>query len=171
MTDDRRGAMLDRLADHVLANGLAASSLRPLGRAAGTSDRMLLYYFADKTALMAAVIERIADRMTALLAARTHPAPLPLRQLRPLLVGIVLAPDLWPYMALWLEIASLSARGDALYRGIGERIGRGFLAWGRAQLASDGANAETDAAALLVAIEGSVLLASIGMGDEARITY
>jgi AcrR family transcriptional regulator len=52
-SDDRLSLLLDRLADYVLAHGLTASSLRPLARAAGTSDRMLLYYFADKDAVMA----------------------------------------------------------------------------------------------------------------------
>ena len=34
--------------DHVLRNGLIGLSLRPLGAAIGTSDRMLLYHFRDK---------------------------------------------------------------------------------------------------------------------------
>ena len=37
--DDRRDAILDRLADHVLAHGLAAASLRPLARAGGISEK------------------------------------------------------------------------------------------------------------------------------------
>ena len=39
--EDRRALLLGKLADHVLAHGLSASSLRPLAKAAGTSDRML----------------------------------------------------------------------------------------------------------------------------------
>jgi len=39
---DRHDALIDWLADHVLAHGLSASSLRPLAKAAGTSGRMLL---------------------------------------------------------------------------------------------------------------------------------
>ena len=52
--DSRRTEIVERLADHVLAHGLSASSLRPLAKAAGTSDRMLLYYFADKSEMMTA---------------------------------------------------------------------------------------------------------------------
>ena len=58
--DDRRDALIDRLADHMLAIGIGASSLRTLAKAAGTSDRMLLYYFRDKDELVAATLERIA---------------------------------------------------------------------------------------------------------------
>lgn len=46
--DTRRQAALERMADHVLAAGLRGASLRPLAQVAGTSDRMLLYYFTNK---------------------------------------------------------------------------------------------------------------------------
>ena len=41
---------------------------------------------------------------------------------------------MWPFMRVWLEIASLSAQGDVFYRVAGEQIGREFLAWGTAQI-------------------------------------
>ena len=165
-SDDRRAALLDRLADHVLAHGLSASSLRPLAKAAGTSDRMLLYYFPDKAAMITAVLEAVAARMVALLDARKAPDPLPLDTLRPLLARIVFADDLWPYMRLWLEIASLAAFGDPLYRAVGEQLGRGFLAWGAAQLDSpDAAMRASDAAQLLLHIEGMLVLTSVGLTD------
>jgi len=40
---DRRQAALERMADHLLREGMTGASLRPLAAAAGTSDRMLLY--------------------------------------------------------------------------------------------------------------------------------
>jgi AcrR family transcriptional regulator len=43
----RRAEIIQRLTDYVLAEGLSAASLRPLAKAAGTSDRLLLYYFND----------------------------------------------------------------------------------------------------------------------------
>ena len=58
--DERREAAIERMADHVLAEGLAAATLRPLAAAAGTSDRMLLYYFADKDELLTATLARIS---------------------------------------------------------------------------------------------------------------
>ena len=165
---DRRAALLDKLADHVLAHGLSASSLRPLAKAAGTSDRMLLYYFPDKNALIAAVLEVVAARLVVLLNARSGAAQLPLKALRPTLIGILFADDLWPYMRLWLEMASLAALGDPVFRAVGEQLGRGFLAWGAAQLDSpDEATRKVEAAQLLVTVEGTLLLRSIGLGDVA----
>lgn len=164
--DTRRAVILDRLADHVLANGLAASSLRPLAHAAGVSDRMLLYYFSDKTEIIGGAIEVIATRLTVMLDARVNAVQTPMTALRPLLLEVILADDLWPFLRLWLEIASLAARGDPFYRAVGERIGRGFLAWGTGQLDSATPRDRTrEAAQLLIAIEGALLLKSIGLDD------
>ncbi|MFF3637313.1 TetR/AcrR family transcriptional regulator [Streptomyces sp. NPDC002250] len=54
----RRRDLLDQVRDYVLRNGLANLSLRPLARALGTSDRMLLYYFGTKERMVA---EALAD--------------------------------------------------------------------------------------------------------------
>src|SRR5580693_6683546 len=63
--DERREAAIERMADHLLLEGLGAATLRPLAAAAGTSDRMLLYYFSDKDELLSATLQRLAARMTA----------------------------------------------------------------------------------------------------------
>ena len=52
-----RETLLPLLAAYVLENGLADVSLRPLAKAAGTSDRMLLYHFGSKEELVAALLE------------------------------------------------------------------------------------------------------------------
>jgi AcrR family transcriptional regulator len=164
--DERRAAIIDRLADHVLAQGLIASSLRPLAKAAGTSDRMLLYYFNDKAEIISATIARIAERMTAELAAHSAPRPLPLDALIAHLSAIVLRAEFWPYMCVWLELASRAGRGDALYMPIAAQIGQGFLAWGAMQLdAPDEETRARDAARLLVIIEGMMLVKAIGLND------
>jgi AcrR family transcriptional regulator len=164
--DERRIAIIDRLADHILAHGLVASSLRPLAKAAGTSDRMLLYYFADKAEIISATIARIAERMTVALAERTAPQPLPLNDLIAHLSAIVLQAEFWPYMCVWVELASRAAREDPLYVHIAAQIGEGFLGWGAMQLdAPDEETRARDAARLLVVIEGMVLVKAIGLND------
>ncbi len=164
----RRDAILDLLTDHVLAHGLAASSLRPLAEAARTSDRMLLYYFEDKSALIAATLERVAERLTNILDRQATGQPLALDALTAKLSTIVMDEALWPYMRLWLEIAALAARGDQFYRAVGAEIGRGFLRWGEAQLASPTPEDRArDAARLIVTIEGMLVLNAVGLGDIA----
>ncbi|WP_309645950.1 TetR/AcrR family transcriptional regulator [Phenylobacterium sp.] len=168
-SDDRRAAILDRLADHVLAHGLSAASLRPLAKAAQTSDRMLLYYFKDKAEIIAATLDQVSLRLVALLEDQTAKTPLPLADLRTQLLTLLFAERLWPYMRIWLEVAALAARGDPVYRDVGERIARGFLAWGAAQLDSPTPDArEADAARLMVTIEGMLLMRSVGLEDVCR---
>lgn len=167
---DRRAELIDSLADFLATHGLAAASLRPLAEAAGTSDRMLLYYFADKTDIITAALSRIAERLTAAMESEAAPSPLPLALLRPRLAAFVLHGAHWPYMRLGLELASLAAQGDAVYRAVGEQILRGFLAWGAAQLDSPTpAQRAVEAAQLLVELEGLLVLKALGLRDVAEL--
>jgi AcrR family transcriptional regulator len=154
------------MADFVLAQGLGAASLRPLAEAAGVSDRMLLYYFTDKADAVTATLQLIAARMQAMMEASAPAERLPAPVLKAALIEQLFAPAFWPYMSVWLEIAALSARGDPLYSEVGEAIGRGFLAWGEAHIAGD--DPATEAATLLVELEGRVLLTALGLADVVR---
>lgn len=70
MTDlSRREELAERATDYVLARGLIGLSLRPLAAELGTSDRMLLYHFADKDDLVATVLRVSNDRSIADLGA------------------------------------------------------------------------------------------------------
>ena len=48
---ERRAELAEAATDYVLEHGLIGLSLRPMAAALGTSDRMLLYHFADKSDL------------------------------------------------------------------------------------------------------------------------
>ncbi len=164
--ESRRADIVQRLTEYVLAEGLSAASLRPLAKAAGTSDRMLLYYFKDKSEIITAVLEQISGRLIALIGDRTESEPLPIDDLRHKLADILFEDALWPYMRIWLQVAARAAMGDAYYRAVGEQIGRGFLEWGKMQLKSQSdAQRDIDAAKLLVSIEGMLFLKSIGLDD------
>ena len=167
---DRRSALIMRLADHILAHGLGAASLRPLAAAAGTSDRMLLYYFPDKAAIIAAVLNEIAQRMMTLLDANRASGPLAPTQLMVRLAPLIRDSSVWPFMQVWLEIASLAARGDNTCMRVGGGIARDFVAWLANQIDdADETKRQTEAVRLLMLIEGAVLLTSLGLGDAAQM--
>lgn len=63
----RRERLAVLATDYVLERGISGLSLRPLAAALGTSDRMLVYHFGNKDALVAEVIERSSDRSVAVL--------------------------------------------------------------------------------------------------------
>ena len=58
----RREQLLDAVTDHVLAEGLIGLTLRPVAAALGTSDRMLIYHFGSRDALVSAVVDRASAR-------------------------------------------------------------------------------------------------------------
>ena len=166
---DRRQAAIDRMADHILLEGLGAATLRPLAAAAGTSDRMLLYYFVDKDELLTATLARIAARMTAQL---DNAIPIgPLRSFPVLLeeVWVALSSEsLKPFMHVWLDLAAGAARGLQPHLNVAGEIADGFLAWVTSRLERQSENEQTGSAALfLTSIEGMYLLKAIGCGAIA----
>jgi AcrR family transcriptional regulator len=70
----RRAAWTVASTDYVLSHGLIGLSLRPIAAELGTSDRMLLYHFGSKDALVADVLResnhRAVAQVTALPASR-----------------------------------------------------------------------------------------------------
>ncbi len=162
--DQRRNNAIERMADHVLANGLGAATLRPLAAAAGTSDRMLLYYFTDKNEILSITLHRVAERLLrsldeAVPAGKPRPFHILLEEVWP-----VLASDqLKAFMPLWLDLAAGAARGLEPHLHIGGQIADGFLAWvtSRLKVRTRGDHAAS-AALFLASIEGLYMLEAIG---------
>jgi AcrR family transcriptional regulator len=154
-----RDRLVAAMAAHVLRHGLADASLRPLARAAGTSDRMLIYHFGSKDRLIAALLAHLAAAFEALLtplmpAGRFADADEAVR----LIVAAQKRPDLADYARLWLEIVAAAARGSAIHRETGAEIIAHLGRW----LAERMPEAERDAAAAaraaLARIEGEMVL-------------
>lgn len=172
--DDRRETAIERMADYVLSEGLGAATLRPLAAAAGTSDRMLLYYFADKDELLRATLERIATRMIVQLNGAIPAEP---RLSFPVLLervwSALASEGLRPFMPLWLDLASGAARGLQPHREVAGRILDGFIAWTALRLQMDSEGDPASLTAMFMAsIEGIYLLEAVGRGsiaDTARL--
>lgn len=65
----RREELLDRVVDHVLEAGLIGFTLRPVAAAVGTSDRMLIYHFGSRDALVAEAVAAATERAVVAVAA------------------------------------------------------------------------------------------------------
>ena len=59
---ERRADMLKQVADHILVHGVAQTSLRDLSRAAGCTNRMLLYYFGSRENLLLQALESLESK-------------------------------------------------------------------------------------------------------------
>jgi AcrR family transcriptional regulator len=157
-TSATRDAYTEALADYVLAFGIAGSSLRPMAKAAGTSDRMLVYHFGSKAGVMETALTRIVERNSAALDAALPPSPLPAEQLMPM-IGMAMAGPLFDQsIAVFLELASLAQRGEPTAKAMGFRIASHFHDWLAARLTEPERAGE-----LLCAVEGWALLTAVGL--------
>lgn len=160
--ETQRQLILERLADHLLAAGLQGARLRPMAIAAGTSDRMLLYYFADKNELLSETLSLVAQRLLRLLEqSKAEPMPFPSLLLH--LARMLKNPAIRPYLRLWLELAAMAGRNLEPFRSVSRQIGDGFLDWITDGLQGrSNADRRAKAALLFATLEGLVLLDSIG---------
>ena len=163
----RRSALLDAMADHLLKHGLAGSPLRALAAAAGTSDRMLLYYFADRDELLTALLEHVATRLVQLLDDGRTSNQQSYENLLAELWSSARQPVFQPFMLLFLELAAAAGRGEEPHRMAATRIAHGFIAWIEQRLIDSDDNRNSRAALLLATLDGLFLLHSAGCDAEA----
>ena len=163
---NRRSALLDAMAGHLLAHGFAGSPLRALATAAGTSDRMLLYYFTDRDELLEALLDHIAARLHDRLDS-IDLAPQRWAALLDLLWTQTRTPELRPYLQLFLDLATAAGRGEEPHRSAAARIGDGFVTWVAARLDPAEGPPRARAALLLATLDGLFLLDSAGLVEDA----
>lgn len=167
--DFQRAAVVERLSSHLLNHGLGQTSLRQLAAAAEVSDRMLLYYFADKAEVLTATLTNIAQGLvTALDAAlpdeRVAPDVLLTRSL-----VLMRGPTMLPSIRLWLEIVIAAAHKQAPFPQLAAQIMEGFLSWleQRLDVADEQERAEA-AAHILATVDGIALYDLVGRSDLAK---
>ncbi|HTU71058.1 MAG TPA: TetR/AcrR family transcriptional regulator [Candidatus Baltobacteraceae bacterium] len=168
---ERRGALLERVANYVLKHGLAELSLRPLADAVDTSPRMLLYHFGSKEEMVTAVLREIRERQLALFDRLrrdnlTSPA--------------AVCKAVWTYMSdrrsasmlkLFFETYALALRNPQAFPGFLEGAVEDWLCFLAEPLCSEGATpkrARTIATIILATYRG-FMLDLAATGDRARI--
>jgi AcrR family transcriptional regulator len=158
-----RSLMLDAMADHVLGHGLNTASLRPLAQAAGTSDRMLIYHFGSKDALIAALLEHLAARMAAGLSSALPPRrTASVGEAVAEVVALMRMPAFSPYCSLWLDIVSASGQGGAAHGAAGHGVMESFLTWIAGRLPEDLPDPEGAAQLALTLVEGALVMDAVG---------
>ncbi|MEM6909610.1 MAG: TetR/AcrR family transcriptional regulator [Pseudomonadota bacterium] len=164
-----RETLLPLLASHVLKHGLGGASLRPLAKAAGTSDRMLIYHFGNKEQLIIDLLEYIAGIYAAALEAALGSERAATRQeclARILAEGRT--PAMQSFLVLWWEIVAGSARGLPGYREAAEQMMTKQLAWLETQMPADDPDPAAGARYLMTLLEGTLMLGAVGHARTAR---
>lgn len=167
--ENQRAAVIERLSSHLLDHGLAHTSLRQLAAAAGVSDRMLLYYFADKAEVLTTSLTRIAQDLVAALDAALPDERVAPDVLLTQALQLMRNPTVQPSIRLWLEIVTSAARGQAPFPELSAQILQGFLSWleQRLDVVDDQRRAET-AAYILATVDGIALYDLVGRPDLAK---
>lgn len=163
-----RSETLDRMSDYVLDHGLGAATLRPLARAAGTSDRMLIYHYGTKEGVIGALLDHLALRFTVILDATPLPAQASAVDLVEAVLPLLQSPVGTPYAQLFLEVVAGSARGIPAFQDAKARILLHYQGWIAARLPA-GDNSREIAAFALAMIEGLLVLYSSGAQGEGLV--
>jgi AcrR family transcriptional regulator len=162
-SDDRRRELLDGATLWATEHGLATLSLRPVAKAIGTSDRMLIYWFGSKDGLLAAIAEHAGDALSLALPAVDPAAPPPsagawLDQCWALFTD----PGVRPALALLFELDALGARAPGPARDAARGVADRWIAVVDDALASLGIE---DRAALTRVVAGAL----VGLALDALV--
>lgn len=166
---DKRAEVIDLLAVHFLDTGLSDTGLRRLAQVAGTSDRMLLYYFENKEELVAGVLTHIASGLSASLTDMFGNRTLPPSTLLEALWAAAKSEAFKPHLRLWLDLAANANRGDPLLISIAQQISAGWIDWMANLLDVPDAEKHATAALLLATVDGQLVLfpGGIARGEAA----
>ena len=158
--DQQREVVAGRLAAHLLDTGLTQTSLRQLAKAAGVSDRMLLYYFTDKAEVLSAATTLVAAQSLAGLAGAIPEATrLPPRQMILLAVQLTAGPQMRRFMRLWVEMIAAAAKGEEPFVTISAQVMAGFRQWLAERLdVPAGTDPGAMAAVIIALIDGLALV-------------
>jgi AcrR family transcriptional regulator len=167
-TAQSKAAMLQAMVGHVLEHGLADASLRPLARAAQTSDRMLIYHFGSKQGLIGEILLALAALFDQVLTSQFAARRAESRQacLRAV-AAITRAPTLRPLMRVWMQVLAAAAAGETAHVDTGRAIVARLLSWIEAHLPADDTDPVHAAQTMLVLVEGAVVLDLAGRADVA----
>lgn len=156
----KKEVFAQKVAAFLLTHGLSDSGIRALAKAAGTSDRMLIYYFGTKEDLIrestSLIVAGLAEQLDLVLGQnRRSPA-----RLLEDLTNACSDPAFFPTIQLWFEVVGLAARDVAPYKKLSHDIAEVFIDWIERHLL---ARPRVDASDLFAHLEGRMLLHVIGL--------
>lgn len=160
--------LLVAMAAHVRGTGLAGASLRPLARAAGTSDRMLIYHFGTKERLIGALLAHLSEEMLSALNAVLPAEPAASEHACLVAIaGLLRTPTFRPYLRVWFDILSAAGGGDGAHVAAARRILTGQVDWIAARLPAGTRDPTMRAAEMLALIQGLLVLEIAHMTQAA----
>lgn len=167
--DAKRAEIVGKLAAHFIEVGLGDTGVRRLAEVAGTSDRMLLYYFENKEEILAAVLGELGGGFTEVLDAVFGTEPLRPADAVSKIWAMVRDEATAGQLRLWLDLSSRASRGDPFFGAIVEQMAEGWIVWLSGMLDVPAAEKRSLAELIMSAIDGHMVLfpTDLTKGDAA----
>jgi AcrR family transcriptional regulator len=151
----QRAQALEQVIAYLLSEGLEETGLRRLAQAAGTSDRMLIYYFGSKEALLREAFSALSDALLAQLDAQFPKAKYSPKKLKKISLTLAEDPAALASLKLWFEILGRALRSDTSLKVQAQQLALRWERWLASKLPED---RRGDSPALFAEIEGILLL-------------
>lgn len=157
-----KSELLSALTQYVLNNGLSQATLRPLAKAANTSDRLLIYHFTNKENLISELLihisEDFADKLSSQIPTQTlYSEEILIKNI----IIMIRTENFRPYIRIWLEIIAGAGQQRPGFLKAGKSIADIFMNW-ISQRHKDGMDIAPKIFAL---IEGLITLDALGRSD------
>lgn len=165
---DPKPVWLPRMAEFVLMNGLSAASLRPLAKAAGTSDRMLIYHFGSKEKLIESLLDHLTDVLTEQFAETVPPGRASCTSVcLEELSGLMRTKAMRPVLQLFCEAIAASSRRSHVHTRTASLVLRALHSWLLSRLPDEDADPLETSTALLASVAGILVLEASQHSDLA----
>ncbi len=163
----------ETLLPNAMCSNMGGGEPSPLAKAAGTSDRMLIYHFGNKETLVRDLLGYVAGVYAsalemALAAQHGEGRPATRQECFARILAQGRQPGMQPFMVLWWEIVAGSARGVPGYAEAAEAMITDQLAWLEGQMPEDDPDPAGGARYLLTLLEGTLMLGTVGHARTAR---
>ncbi|MBB2163217.1 TetR/AcrR family transcriptional regulator [Gluconacetobacter sp. 1b LMG 1731] len=168
---DLRPRLLEQIIAYVVANGVAAFSVRALAAAIGTSHRTILYHFGSREQLLATVFDTIRESGRATLEA-TLPRQGDPKRIFKATWRYLAQPQMRPTLCLFYEMYAIATRDPDLFGDYARRTAHFWLVTISARFSNAGASPETARllGGMTIAMLRGATLELAATGEVERLT-
>lgn len=162
-----REQILEEAVALTLEQGLGALTFRRLAVRLGTSDRVIVYYFANKSTLVAATLTEIGNRLQEVLAQAFSGPSTDHRQLVKKAYPVLAQRSVDPVFAVYFEACGLAAAGVAPFKGLAAALVQGWIDWLSTFFTGTAGRRRSEAEATLALLDGILLMRQLGGAQAA----
>ena len=128
-----KAALLERVLEYLLKNGVGTFSLRPLAEATGTNARMLIYHFGSKEQLIVEALTLAQTKQIAVLSNSPEPEKNTKAELMSLWEWFT-SESFMPFVKLLFEVEVQAMNGNALYTEFANQTLNGWVGFVQSRL-------------------------------------